>query len=68
VQNGKRKFFPIRLADFETIRKWESFYADEGEDLAEELREYLIPDFANWKEKKCFEEAFSKLFQALRVE
>jgi hypothetical protein len=52
--------------DFETIRKWKSIY--EGEDLAEELREYLIPDFANWKEKNCFEEAFSKLFQALRVE
>jgi hypothetical protein len=67
-ESGKRKLFPIRLVDFDTIRKWESFYADKGEDLAEELREYLIPDFANWKKKKCFEEAFLRLFEALRVE
>jgi hypothetical protein len=47
---GKRKLFPVRLVDFETLRKWKCFDADSGKDLAIELREYFIPDFSNWKD------------------
>src|SRR5208282_3988984 len=45
----KRVLFPVRLVSFEAIRDWELFDADEGKDLAVEIREYFIPDFSDWK-------------------
>ena len=45
----RRKLFPIRLCDFETLRDWTCFDADTVTDLAVEVREYFIPDFSNWK-------------------
>lgn len=65
-KSGKRKLFPVRLVDFETLRDWESFDADSGKDLAVELREYFIPDFSNWKDHGQFEAVFSRLLQDLR--
>lgn len=67
-QSGKRKLFPVRLVDFETLRNWECFDADSGKDLAVELREYFIPDFSNWKNHDQFEAAFSRLLKDLRAE
>jgi hypothetical protein len=67
-QSGKRKLFPVRLVDFETLRDWECFDADSGKDLAVELREYFIPDFSHWKEHDRFEVAFPRLLQDLRAE
>jgi len=67
-QSGKRKLFPVRLVDFETLRDWECFDADSGTDLAVELREYFIPDFSNWKDHDSFEAAFSRLLKDLRAE
>ncbi|HWM25333.1 MAG TPA: toll/interleukin-1 receptor domain-containing protein [Chthoniobacterales bacterium] len=67
-QSGKRKLFPVRLVDFETLRDWECFDADSGKDLAVELREYFIPDFSNWKDHDEFEAAFSRLLKDLRAE
>ena len=67
-QSGKRKLFPMRLVDFETLRSWECFDADSGKDLAVELREYFIPDFSNWKDHDHFEAAFSRLLKDLRAE
>src|SRR6185295_17813316 len=55
IRENRRKLFPIRLVDFDTIRKWKCFDADTGKDLAVELREYHIPDFSNWKEHDSFE-------------
>ena len=46
IKEGKRKLFPIRLVDFNTIREWECFDADSGKDLGVEIREYYIPDFS----------------------
>lgn len=66
--SGKRKLFPVRLADFDTIRAWECFDADSGKDLAVELREYFIPDFSNWKDHDQFEAAFSRLLKDLRAD
>jgi hypothetical protein len=66
-QTGKRKLFPVRLVDFETLRNWECFDADSGKDLALELREYFIPDFSNWKDHDQFEAAFSRLLKDLRA-
>jgi hypothetical protein len=63
-QRGKRKLFPVRLVDKETLRDWECFDADGGQDLAVELREYFIPDFSNWKDH----DAFARLLKDLRAE
>jgi class 3 adenylate cyclase len=67
-QSGKRKLFPVRLVDFDTLRNWECFDANSGKDLAIELREYFIPDFSNWKDHDQFEEAFARLLKDLRAE
>jgi hypothetical protein len=67
IRNKRRKLFPIRLVDFDTIRQWKCFDADTGKDLAVELREYFIPDFSNWKDHDSFEESFKKLLGDLRA-
>lgn len=66
-EENRRKLFPIRLVDFETIQKWECFDSDSGKDLAIELREYYIPDFSNWKDHDSFESEFGKLLRDLRA-
>jgi hypothetical protein len=38
-KENRRKLFPIRLVDFDTLRGWAYFDADTGKDLAVELRE-----------------------------
>ena len=48
-KENRRKLFPIRLMDYDTLRDWTCFDADTGKDLAVEVREYYIPDFSNWK-------------------
>jgi hypothetical protein len=68
IQEKRRKLFPIRLVDFETIRKWKCFDAEAGKDLAVEVREYFIPDFSNWKEHNAFEVAFKRLLRDLKDE
>jgi hypothetical protein len=50
---GRRKLFPIRLVDFTTIEQWEHIVST-GEDIAEEIRSYFIPDFSNWKDHDSF--------------
>jgi uncharacterized protein YjbI with pentapeptide repeats len=65
---GKRKLFPIRLTHYEGLRQWESFYADLAQDVAEEIREYFIPDFSNWKDHDSFEKAFARLLSDLKAE
>ena len=67
-RDKRRKLFPIRLIDMETIREWECFDADTGKDLAVEVREYYIPDFSNWKEYDAFEQGFKKLVRDLQEE
>ncbi|HST20532.1 MAG TPA: toll/interleukin-1 receptor domain-containing protein [Blastocatellia bacterium] len=68
IKENRRKLFPIRLVDFETIKDWECFDADTGKDLAVELREYHIPDFSNWKEHDSFKQGFSRLLRDLKAE
>jgi TIR domain/Pentapeptide repeats (8 copies) len=64
----RRKLFPIRLVDMKTLRAWECLDSDTGEDLAEEVRKYHIPDFSNWKDHDAFESAFSRLKKDLEAE
>jgi hypothetical protein len=68
IKENRRKLFPIRLVDYETIQAWEYFDADYGEDLAAEIRQYHIPDFSNWKEHDSFEDGFNRLMRDLKAE
>jgi len=67
VKENRRKLFPIRLTDYETLKEWECFDADTGKDLAVEVREYFIPDFSNWKSRNDFEKAFMRLLSDLKA-
>jgi hypothetical protein len=62
---GSRKLFPIRLVDMATLRQWKFFDADIGQDLANEVREYFIPNFSSWKDEISFERSFRRLLRAL---
>jgi hypothetical protein len=66
VRDGKQKLFPIRLADMQTIRKWECFDADIGKDSAVEIREYFILDFSNWEDDVSFQKSFARLRRDLK--
>jgi hypothetical protein len=64
----QRVLFPVRLVSFEAIRDWELFDADEGKDLAVEIREYFIPDFSNWKNHDSYAEGLRNLLRDLKAE
>lgn len=53
---------------YEVLRDWKLFDADEGEDLAAEIREYYIPDFSEWKNHDSYAREFEKLLRDLRTE
>lgn len=63
---NRRVLFPIRLTDYGDLQEWELFDADEGRDLAQEIREYFIPDFSNWKDHDSFTIAFNRLVDDLQ--
>jgi uncharacterized protein YjbI with pentapeptide repeats len=65
-REGKRKLFPIRLVDMETIQEWECFDADSGKDLAVEVREFFLPDFSHWKDHDAYTKAFDRLLRDLQ--
>jgi uncharacterized protein YjbI with pentapeptide repeats len=67
-RSGKRKLFPVRLTDYRTLKRWECHDSKSGKDLAEELRQYFIPDFSNWKDHDQFEAAFGRLLNDLRAD
>jgi hypothetical protein len=50
----------------EMLQAWECFDSDSGRDIAEEVREYFIPDFSDWTKPTKFEKEFSKLCRDLR--
>ena len=56
----------MRLTDYETLLGWECRDSASGKDLAEEVRQYFIPDFSNWKNHDSFETAFARLLKDLR--
>ena len=63
-----RVLFPVRLAAFEAIREWELFDADEGRDLASEIREYFIPDFSQWRNHDSYQQSFERLLRDLKTQ
>ncbi len=62
----ERKLFPIRLCDMTTLNAWECFDSDSGRDIAQEIREYFIPDFSQWNKAGMFKEEFKRLCRDLR--
>jgi hypothetical protein len=62
---GRRKLFPIRLVPIEAIKSWECVDPRTGQDFAEEVLRYHIPDFSNWKDHDAFEAAFARLIRDL---
>jgi hypothetical protein len=65
-KEGHRKLFPIRLTDFKTLEEWKCPDSKSGQDLAEEVRQYFIPDFSNWKNHDDFEKTFDRLLRDLK--
>ena len=68
LKEGKRVLFPVRLASWEALRNWESFDAEAGKNLADEIREYFIPDFSNWKDHDSYQMALGRLLTDLKAE
>jgi hypothetical protein len=66
LQHGCRVLFPISLVTFDKLKKWELFDADAGQDLAVEIREYLIPDFSAWRDLGAFDTQVRALLKGLR--
>ncbi len=65
-QQNKRKLFPLGLVDFKHIQTWECFDATVGEDLADKVRDYYIPDFTNWETNSAYQKAFKRLLKDLK--
>ena len=68
IRDGRRKLFPVRLMDYKGLEQWESFYADLAEDVAQEIRDYFIPDFSNWQDHDTFETSFARLLKDLKAD
>lgn len=65
-QEGRQLLFPIRLTSYEALQNWTLFDADEGRDLAAEVRAHFIPDFSNWKNHDDYQAAFNSLLRDLK--
>ncbi|MDN5204504.1 restriction endonuclease [Fulvivirgaceae bacterium BMA10] len=65
LEEGVQVLFPISIVPMEEIRNWEYFDSDTGRDLAVEIREYLIPNFSQWKNKTSFEQEVQKVLDGL---
>lgn len=67
LREGRRKLFPIRLVSYEALQVWVCLDSTTGENLAEEVRSYFIPDFSNWKNHDDLEQAFARLLADLKA-
>ena len=67
LSEKRQMLFPISLASFENIKAWKAFDADTGKDLAREIREYFIPEFANWIDHSSYTRAFDRLIRDLKT-
>jgi len=67
AREKRRKLFPISLVTFDKIQEWEA-PDDTAKDMAVEIREYYIPDFANWKDHDEYMKAFERLMRDLNLD
>jgi uncharacterized protein YjbI with pentapeptide repeats len=68
LNEQRRVLFPISVVPFESIKTWKNFDDDTGKDSAREIREYLIPDFSDWKNHDSYRKAFELLLRDLKAE
>jgi hypothetical protein len=66
TKEGKRVLFPFRLVGFERLRDWENIDST-GQDMAEEIRQYFIPDFSEWKEHDSYQAGLQMLISDLKA-
>ena len=67
VASNRHVLFPIALVPFSEVRTWEQFDADLGEDTAQEIREYFLPNFSEWKtDHESYQRSFEKVVAALK--
>ncbi len=66
-RDGVQVLFPVSIAAFDQLRAWECVDPDTGEDLAREVRSYLIGDFTNWKDHDTYQKEFSLLSRDLKA-
>jgi TIR domain/Pentapeptide repeats (8 copies) len=55
---------PISICSFEKLQNWRLFHLNA--DLAEEIREYYIPDFSEWRNAAKYSIQLQKLVMSLR--
>jgi uncharacterized protein YjbI with pentapeptide repeats len=65
-KEDRQVLFPVSLTSYSDLQDWTLFDADEGRDLAREVREYYIPNFSEWKDHDAYQEAFDELISGLR--
>jgi len=65
-KEDKRVLFPVRLVTYEAMQSWE-YIDSSGKDLAEEIREYFIPDFSNWKDHDSYQVGLQRLVSDLKA-
>lgn len=68
ITENRRKLFPLRLVDLETIDAWTCFDPVLNEDLAFEVRNFFIPDFTDWTKEAAFEAGVDRLLRDLRAD
>jgi len=66
IWEKRQKLFPISLVPYERIKEWKAFDADTGKDSAQEIREYHVPDFSDWKDHDSYQQAFQRLLRDLK--
>jgi hypothetical protein len=64
---SKRVLFPITLVPYQALESWE-YPISSGVDLAEEIRQYFIPDFSSWKDHDSYQAAFQRLVRDLKAD
>lgn len=67
LKEGCRVLFPLSLVPLEDIQEWTLFDSDHGQDLAAEIREYLIPDFTGWRKPQVFDSRVEQLLKGLQA-
>ena len=66
-KEDKRVLFPVRLVSYEAMQSWE-YIDSSGKDLAEEIRQYFIPDFSRWdSDNRAYPAEFGKLVRDLKA-
>ena len=66
-REGRRVLFPIGLSPWKEIEAWTAFDPDLGQDVAQVVREYQIPDFSKWQDQDAFEAAIARLLEDLKA-